>query len=315
MYEPEKDNRERLEDLRADFTAFSEKNGDAPPARSLRMISPEQEYADFAGMFRTGRIPLGYALKTSQPVALPLRQFSQMSLYFGNPASPMPVWNNVLTAAKRENMAVVFARRIKNSVLGQLDAPEDIHTFEMNKEGVEDFFGLMVGNVAHRYEIFKEYCEAHEEDPNNTNCSAEAFAYMRAQTRPIMVIIESFADLVHMSTEMEGLLSQFSSVCLLAGCCNMYLFSGFYRGDPGFVWGNDLYKCYNPDKLALLFGGMLKDQSIASVPYNWPQYEKPDMPNGCVVQYRDALYPLLMPCGVVESAKADEDEAPIFEGE
>ena len=38
------------------------------------------EYEEFLAGFAANRLPLGYEVKTSKPVALPLKQFNQLSM-------------------------------------------------------------------------------------------------------------------------------------------------------------------------------------------------------------------------------------------
>lgn len=71
---------------------------------------------------RPNRLPLGYEVKTSKPVALPLKQFNQLSLYFSEKASAALIFKNLITYAKKENMVVAFLKAAKESCLEELKA-------------------------------------------------------------------------------------------------------------------------------------------------------------------------------------------------
>ena len=86
---------------------------------------------------------------------------------------------------------------------------------------------------------------------------------------------------------------------------------------PGFM--NILTRLVYPSPEAVealdpsqLLGGRLDRQDLVALPRGMQEPGKLLPYNRCVMQYQEALHPLLMPCGEIESIEPDEDTVSIF---
>lgn len=122
-FAPGLEQEERIQRLKAEVEALTLKNQGYRGARKLAKIRTDQEYEEFLAGFAANRLPLGYEVKTSKPVALPLKQFNQLSLYFSEKASAALIFKNLITYAKKENMVVAFLKAAKESCLEELKLP------------------------------------------------------------------------------------------------------------------------------------------------------------------------------------------------
>src|SRR5699024_11079374 len=113
---PDRDAQARTGQLKNALEKIQAANAAYAPARRLPVTGEDAEYADFAGQFASGRIPLGYAKQGGKAVAIPLRQLAVLGVYFGNPAGTLPITENLLCAALRENMAIWIIRRKQHSL-------------------------------------------------------------------------------------------------------------------------------------------------------------------------------------------------------
>ncbi|MBS7365894.1 MAG: type VII secretion protein EssC, partial [Oscillospiraceae bacterium] len=86
MFKPEEDSARRIKLLKMFADNIANAYVGSSSALRLPTLSETQTYEEFSQQFDEARFPLGYSLKDAKPVALPFRQFSSMSLYFGNPA-------------------------------------------------------------------------------------------------------------------------------------------------------------------------------------------------------------------------------------
>lgn len=314
MYRPEEEDRERLQDLKEEIESLCRKYSGYPRAKHLPEISPLETYEEFAQRFQGNRIPLGYALKGGAQVALPLKQFSGLSLYFGNPESAAPVLDNLIYGAKREGMGVVFLMRREGSCLERLRHTERLNVFDTTAEGMTRVYQALWVEIKKRREILKAFCEEQGLDYGRSEVYRETFAHMRGQVRPLMVIFESYADACKTAKEEEELQKIYSHIYQWTRRTQIYLAGGFYPDEEGILLTSELYRCFNPDKLVMLFGGSLSRQNLVSLPYELGKIQKPTAYNQCVMHYRGELHTLLMPCGERSRAEEqDEEERSIFE--
>ena len=125
MYRCELESSARLQALKAELEQITKRYPKQDAAPALQIASETATYEMFLQQFAKERIPLGYSGQEHKPVALPLRQLTTLSIYFGNPASTVPVTQNLLQAALRECMDVWFFKCRSEGVLGDLDIPEE----------------------------------------------------------------------------------------------------------------------------------------------------------------------------------------------
>lgn len=121
-FAPGLEQEERIQRLKAEVEALTLKNQGYRGARKLAKIRTDQEYEEFLAGFAANRLPLGYEVKTSKPVALPLKQFNQLSLYFSEKASAALIFKNLITYAKKENMVVAFLKAGEGKLSGGAEA-------------------------------------------------------------------------------------------------------------------------------------------------------------------------------------------------
>ena len=103
--------KERIEYLKQTLSCLVLHHHSGEEARRLSVMALDAEYSQFARQFPKKRIPLAYHKKDGKPVALPLRQFSGLSIYLGNQRGHGTVTNNVLYAARREGMELYIVKR------------------------------------------------------------------------------------------------------------------------------------------------------------------------------------------------------------
>ncbi len=277
-------------------------------AQQLPVYSETAEYDVFARQFKRGRIPLGYSRQSGRPVALPLRQFSLLSLYFGNPAGKKPIIGNLLYAAQREHMETWILCRRENSVFS---GPEGISTAEMKNtdclpysaDNVRLLQNAMLGIMSQRRELLeKQGDDEAREDP---------FRFLMKHTPPILILIESVADLCAAMNvfSMMGM----RDLLLKAAQRNVYIIGCFDPGIPKEVSQNTIFSTFAQNEI-ILFGGNLDKQSLYVVPQMLGTVKQ--LPyNVALMQYRGKSHSLLMPCGEVNNEAVDEELMDIFGSE
>lgn len=284
-------------------------------ARRIPVCSDSATYAEFAAQFKLGRIPLGYSKPSGKPVALPLKQFSALSLYFGNPTGKIPVMENMIYAAIREGMELWIVKRREGSYFNgssgyssAQNVPSNVKIFDLGQGSLESFRDLLTTQIISRKEIVESYCER-----NNLNKEAEdiyklTFSYLRASTTPVMLIFESFADFCRAVDNISALI--FSKSLTLTQKRNIYAVACFEEDDDKLLENRLLYDGFNPDRNILLLGGKFDKQTLCTLsdmdggktlPYNVG-----------IMHYRYQYHPILMPCGELINIDRDEDEESIF---
>ena len=313
MFAPDLDQKERTRVLKCEVERLICKNQKFEKARQIVKIKEGQTYDEFMMIFEKNRLPLGYDVNTSKAVSLPLKQFEQLSMYFSEKNTAAVVFQNIKKYAETEEMVLTLLKRKSESCFENLVFPSDARIFAASKEDIEQFATFLLVNVNHRYELYKQYCEKNGLNEETAIEKQDVFLYMRNNFRPIIVFIERYSYLVSFTIENAGFLSKFSSSYILAKYCQIYFVAGFYSDEPTFLWGNDLFKCYNPQKMALLFGTKLDKQYIVRLPYDVEKLLSKKDYNHFIMSYRKELHHMVMPCGeiIVDNEKSDDDS--IFE--
>ena len=320
MYFPEAGGKERSEMLKERLRMRAAGLAGAKRAKRLAVVSETETYAQFAADFPEGRIPLGYALKDAQPVALPLKQFLALSLYFGNPDGIRPVLENFLLAAKREEMELVIATRPQNSVFAPASSEtvdktltEDAVFLNTDEEGLAKFSSLFSREILRRNKILTEYCVKNGIDPGRMDVRDMTFAYMRRNVRPLLVLMEGYADLCRLAQEGdEKILNKLAAYFTLAGRYQIYMIACTYPDDDKKLSGCELVGYFNKEKMSMLFGGKLDKQPLVALPGEYAKKTEKGPYNRCLMYYRKDLYTLLMPCGELKAERVDEEQLSIF---
>lgn len=90
--------------------------------------------------------------------------------------------------------------------------------------------------------------------------------------------------------------------------------AGFYPEDYNTFNASGFMNAYNNQQFCLLFGGRYDKQNVVNPPIielrriekMEPQYDI------FYMKYRDEIYPMRMPCGKLQIAETDPDEASII---
>lgn len=309
---PNLSDRDRVVELKDRFAALKRRYAGSVEAAHIKTISATETYEDFCREFTAGRIPLGYDLENGRAVALPLKQFSMLTLYFGNPDSVVPVLNNFLYLRKRQDVMFVFMRRLEGSRFEKLRYTDGVNIFDSDPQTVDTIANTLLFHIKQRRDTFLEYCGREGLDPEKESSLNAAGDYLRASLKPLVVVFERMADIVAAKEKVEGLVGRLTSVYVLAKYYNVFLIGCIYPNEQQILGASPLYSSFNPERLAMLFGGNLKEQQILSLPYRMEGQEGIGAFNRCVMGYRGEIHQLMMPCGVLEEEILPEDDRPIF---
>lgn len=134
-------------------------------ARRLPLTDETIGYQDFARQYNRGRIPLGYSKATGSPVVLPLKQYTTLSIYFGNPDGIVPVMGKLLYVAQRENMEAWILRRNENSIY-VAESPQHVNfgllenseILPCTKENQLPLQKALLAMMQQRREFLETYC-------------------------------------------------------------------------------------------------------------------------------------------------------------
>lgn len=310
---------ERVQRLKERIGILTQSYAQIPSARALPMAEGNEEYEDFVHYFKTGRIPLGYSLKNMQRVALPLQQMHSISMYFGNPMGVCSVWRNVVKAAEHNQMEILAMRRTTDSVFYGKDNiaaayPFGITFLEPSLEGLDSLRERMMRELAERNVFRDAYCEEHDIPKTDKNRIKKAAKYIRENTKSLLIIIEGFGDIcrIEKSEEKEELEAVFQVFFERTAGYNIYFVAGFYPDDGDFS-SSDFMKAYNKSGVVLFFGGRMDKQFLVSnIPSEYRRMEKMNPKyDRFVMRYKDDYYAMRMPCGELQTAAEDPDEASI----
>lgn len=310
MFKPEEDSARRIKLLKMFADNIANAYVGSSSALRLPTLSETQTYEEFSQQFDEARFPLGYSLKDAKPVALPFRQFSSMSLYFGNPAGISPIWQNFIYTAKTAKMQILALKRRFGSIFSDGILPDDSSVFECSSESVTDLWKKLFDIVVERKDLLVNYCAENHLDAKRSDIYAATFDYMSVSTKPTLLLIESFADLSAVAdSDAQKVL------CKIFGLCrqyNIYVLGGFYAADSFSTRGNALYSSYNTDNLAMMFGGRCDIQPFGISDRRLSQIKDIQPYNKCVMLYREQLYDLIMPCGELTEETQCADDIDIF---
>ena len=179
--------------------------------------------------------------------------------------------------------------------------------FSTEANSLADFRNALMGEINSRRSLIKEY-EA------SLNCSEEeiqrqCFEFAQEKTTPLMIVVENFADLCN---RVDGISALMLDKCFsMTHYCNIYVVAFFEPDDYKNIGQRTLYYGFNPDRNVLLLGGQFDRQDICEMPQQLVIAKKLQFNTG-LMSYKDNYYPILMPCGEVQTETVDEDEKDIF---
>lgn len=291
----------------------------ATVSKKLLMIDANQEYSEFCGYFEKERLPLGYLTQDMRRIALPFQQMYELSFYFGNPVGIKPVLENLVTACRHNDMDLVVMRRksdtffdagfenqIRETLAGRFEL------LDTSAEGISALNDMIFNEIKERNTFRDEYCERYGIPSSDSGRAKKAAKYIRANTRPMLVMFESFGDVCRQEKD-ENATAELTAFISRTRGYNIYFAGCFYPNEEGNIANNPLMKSFNPDELLLLFGGQYDKQCLTMLPMDLrgieqinPKYDR------FVLKYQGKYNTLLMPCGELNSAIADPDEAAII---
>lgn len=302
----------RLQQIKELAQSARAQYGSGPEVRRMPVLSETATYEDFSRQFKRGRVPLCYDKRSGRPIAMPLKQFSALSLYFGNPLGVGPVLSNMLHAAEREEMRLWIVKRQENSVFdgpNAITAPEDAAVFDLSGASLENLRKLLLDQTMERSNMIRGYCEENHLDVSANDLRKTVFPFLRANTEPIMLLIEDYADFCAAVDFVSTLI--FDKCLSKAGMYNIYAVAGFAPGNAPFDKNRALYYGFNPDGNILLLGGRFDQQDICTLP-EARGLEKALPYNVGLMYYQSKFHPILVPCGEIIAEEVDEDEQSIF---
>ncbi len=283
------------------------RNSSYTPARGLTVVPETEKYDAFMEKFPKGRIPLGYNRKDAKPIALPLQQFSSLSLYFGNPKRVKQIMDNFMFALRREKLDTVVLKRERNSVFAEETGENGI---EINSENMEPFAKELLKECTKRAGILRKYCDENHLDIKQEDICTKTFHHMRSNTVGKVVIIEDFALMCSQCD--EGTEMIMNRLFEIAGKINVYFVGGFYPNEN--FSGSAMFRKFNREEILLLFGGKLSEQTLLPMNNEIQKLAvKVTEYNHFLMKYREGVYSMLMPCGELVEEQMDSDDVNIFE--
>lgn len=315
MYCPNLEDAERNKHLKSELEGLREQSGEAQAAIRLPVHKQDADYREFAAQFKPGRIPLGYFKQN--PVALPLKQFSALSVYLGNPQGTVPIMSNFLYAAQRERMEILAVCRCESSIFtggaegaGEAAARKDMTLYAPNEEQGTLLLDEIMKHMNVRKKLLTDFCQANDLDEKNKDELARAAEYVRSHTTPILVFIENLADMVSNLDMMSEML--LDGVFKGMWQYNMRVIAFFEPKDEKRCQESVLYNGYALNGHMILFGGRFDKQKFCAVPMDGEKAKELLQYNLAVMRYNDDCYPLLMPCGEIRVEEIPEDDRSIF---
>lgn len=306
---PDMEDKDRIQRMKQDVRSICEKYKGHAAAKGFPSVSETETYQEFMERFKKDRIPLGYSLESGKPIALPFKQFSMLSLYFGNPQGVEPVLGNFLAAAQAQSMEITVVKRKDNSCFHGQEYEADY--IDLTPENLIQLWRDLVDDLMVRRELLIEYCKERGLDAARTDIYKDTFYHMHEYTTAKLLLFESFVDVCKISEEATD--EVFREIFKLARQYNVYVVGCFYPDEK--AMGYPLYAAFNPDELFMLFGGQFSKQTLAALPKEYRQMDKPCAYNRCLMKYREEIYPILMPCGELPVQAENEDDINIFEKE
>ena len=286
----------------------------------LPMMDLEEPFSDFCGSFAPERLPLGYDVREMKPVSLPFQQWHSISLFFGNPKGISPVLKNLLIAAEQNGMEVLLVQRKSGSAVDELTADGNLSAafpcvstmLPSTEEGLSSLAERILEEIVNRNVLRDEYCAQKGIPSTATGRSRKASKYIRANSRPLFVLIESFADFcaAEQDEEIEGKFTVYFDQMF---GYNIYFAAGFYPDDDSRLTMHKLMKAYNRAELMLLFGGRYNKLPMTNIPYQLSKIDRVDPKlNQFIMKYQMEYYPMAMPDVHEVKQEEDPDDAPII---
>ncbi len=295
-----------------------ESKGYATHAKPLPVVDETLTYQSLCDSMKPNRIPLGFNRDTAAEVAIPLKQLHNMGLYFGNPNGVKPVLANLLTAAKRDHMAVTVLTRNSGSLFssrqeGELRAifPDSIEYLNSSEEGIARFNELLQEEIAARNVFRDEYCATYEIPSTDKGRILKAAKYVFEKTTPRLFIFESVLDLCANSPDSDVSAAIEMLIERTKGY-NIYFAGLYYPEDADKVGVYGISKALCKEQFLLLFGGRYDKITVTQVTNDMRKITHPHSdPTKYMMKYRDEFYRMHIPCDYAVEEQHDPDDESI----
>lgn len=309
---PEQD---RAAALQGRVPALREKYQGIPGPKKLQIADISQPFREFCQSFQTDRIPLGYSAQEMKPVAIPLKQFHSVSCYFGNPKGVAPILDALLTAAELNRFEVLVLKRGTGSLF--TDPPlSNCAAVSAALDCTEENIGAMADRVMQeivaRNQLCDSYCRDHNIPESASGRAKKAAGYIRANSRPLLLLFESFGDFCATcgEGEREG---QFRAFFEKLFGYNIYFAACFYPEDDSKLGSTELMKSYNKDEFQLLFGGRYDKMPLRNTPYDISRINAINQQyHQYLMKYQSTYHSMVMPGCAPNDKPEDPDDAPII---
>lgn len=293
---------ERIERIKGKIDSICKQNSGQYVVQHMPVFDEDAEYELFAAQFGLGRIPLGYAKDSGKPIALPLKQFSTLALYFGNENGTKSILNNLLYAFQRENIELWIIKRKEKSLFDAENTDgisvknlKNADFLDCNADNLNLLQQALVGVIKSRKPEVRIETQNSGDEENVT-------------IGKIMLLIESIEDFVSELNPL-GLLS-YQTLFDKTAQNDIYVVGCFEPQDADQAAKNGLVSVFEDNEI-ILFGGQYDKQTL----YNFGSISGvSDLQqfNVALMQYRKQIHPILMPCGKISKIKEDEDLESIF---
>lgn len=301
MYWPDRSGSDRSQKLRQHIQELVIRNKGGKKAKRIQIAAEANSYEELLEKSAANRIPLGYTTtEEHKPITLPLKQFSKLKLYFGNPASTIPVLENMLSAFLREQMEITVIKREENSCFEtdngdhiNNDLLELIEIISTDSESIITYWKKLAEIILERNEKLKRYCDSKKIDMQQENLYKEVFSYMRESVTPICIVVEEFSEFCKYMDPVSS--KVFCKIFEMARLCQIYIIGCFYPESTFYV-SDIVYKAFSDEEITLLYGGRLDMQDLCKLPKEYSVAYQMGAYDRCVIKYRENYYSLHMPC-------------------
>lgn len=280
--------------------------------KRMNKVEEGIKYSEFCQLFEKKRIPIGYALGNAKPVAIPLKQLSGLSVYFGKNSNPSIVLENLLMSFKAEGMEISFVKSLSDSILGNFKTIGIDQVIECDIDNVYSLIDTLSKIMVDRRSIEREYCVENGLDSTDSKIYKTVFDEMNSRFEPKVYIFENIWDFYKLLNNDAGKVSIFKRLCELGRELNIFFCGCFYGKDYSEYSKSGINEIFNTEKISLLFGKDLEKNPYGG--FTGSDNNKEYQYNQLVMLYHNQLHPMIMPCGEIEEAVATiTDDEDIFE--
>ncbi len=263
-------------------------------ARHIPVIKEDAEYKEFADQFSTGRIPLGYSKTDAKSVALPLKQMSLLSVYFGNPTAAAVITENLMYALQHNNIEIWIIKRLKDSLFEcKEDTIKNAEILDSTKENLR----LLQNGLINAKNLRKAALNGTHPEINYDLVK-----------NPIVVFIESYTDFCAGLSDLATF--SYHNIFKYLSKYGIYVIACFEPDVPKTASSNVLFSQFAENDV-LFFGGRYDKQTLFEFSSS-AQNSKILPYNQAVMKYRKQIHQFLMPCGELGATEVDEDLESIF---